>query len=251
MWKDAMGQSIREFNFRTVTAQFSKLAFNYPIRVPERFALVIRTLLTQEGICMTLDSNFKLLEVAYPYVAKRLLRDPQYSSRLPQVTKPEESEPRGPARAEHAPPKPQPFSPKFQALNSQNALDPRFCTRTGSCTSDPSEPCSTEPPPIAQPQVLLKDEPMSKKPVFNFRRSFSLIALAAAVAGNGPRGVLELMSTVGDALTLVVRQPRMAMVLVGGMVRWARTKLLVFGIGARDSVKVATRALLRKRPESA
>ena len=88
MWKDAMGQSIRDFNFRTVTAQFSKLAFNYPIRVPERFALVIRTLLTQEGICMTLDNDFKLLEVAYPYVAKRLLRDPQYSSRLPQVKKP-------------------------------------------------------------------------------------------------------------------------------------------------------------------
>lgn len=66
MWRDAMGQSIRDFNFRTVTAQFSKLAFNYPIRVPERFALVIRTLLTQEGICMTLDQNFKLLEVNPP-----------------------------------------------------------------------------------------------------------------------------------------------------------------------------------------
>jgi len=85
MWKDAMGRSIRDFNFRTVTAEFSKLAYQYPIRVPERFALVIRTLLTQEGICMTLDNDFKLLEVAYPYVAKRLLRDPQYSSRLPQV----------------------------------------------------------------------------------------------------------------------------------------------------------------------
>jgi hypothetical protein len=92
---------------------------------------------------------------------------------------------------------------------------------------------------------------MSTKPVFNFRRSFSLIALAAAVAGKGPRGVFELMATVGDALTLVVRQPKTALVLVKGMVRWARTKLLVFGIGAKARVKVATRTLLRRRPESA
>ena len=85
MWTDAVGRDMKDFNLRTLTREFSKLVYEYPIRVPERFALVIRTLLTQEGICLTLDPNFKLLQVAYPCIAKRLLRDPTYSDRLPQV----------------------------------------------------------------------------------------------------------------------------------------------------------------------
>jgi hypothetical protein len=39
-------------------------------RIPERYSLVIRSLLTQEGICMTLKPEFHFLEVAYPYVAR-------------------------------------------------------------------------------------------------------------------------------------------------------------------------------------
>eukprot|EP00898_Chlorokybus_atmophyticus_P004037 jgi/Chlat1/4634/Chrsp3S05594 len=76
IWQDSTGKSMADFNFRTVTDKFNKLVFQYPIRIPERFALVIRSLLTQEGICLTLQPNFKFLEVAYPYVAKRLLTDP-------------------------------------------------------------------------------------------------------------------------------------------------------------------------------
>jgi len=42
----------------------------------------------QEGICMTLDPDFHFLEVAYPYVARRLLtdEDPQLRERLFQVS---------------------------------------------------------------------------------------------------------------------------------------------------------------------
>lgn len=43
--------------------QFNKLVYDYPIRIPERFSLVIRSLLTQEGICFTLKPDFKFLEV--------------------------------------------------------------------------------------------------------------------------------------------------------------------------------------------
>jgi predicted unusual protein kinase regulating ubiquinone biosynthesis (AarF/ABC1/UbiB family) len=75
------------FNFRTVTGAFNELVYEYPIRIPERFSLVIRSLLTQEGICMTLQPDFRFLEVAYPYVAKRLLtdRDASLRERLIQV----------------------------------------------------------------------------------------------------------------------------------------------------------------------
>lgn len=76
IWQNSAGKGLSDFNFRSVTAQFNQLVYNYPIRIPERFSLVIRSLLTQEGICFTLKPDFKFLEVAYPYVAKRLLTDP-------------------------------------------------------------------------------------------------------------------------------------------------------------------------------
>jgi predicted unusual protein kinase regulating ubiquinone biosynthesis (AarF/ABC1/UbiB family) len=46
-----------------------------------------RSLLTQEGICMQLQPNFHFLEVAYPYIARRLLtdEDPALRERLFQV----------------------------------------------------------------------------------------------------------------------------------------------------------------------
>merc|ERR1712176_1546522 len=85
IWNDSLGKSLSEFNFRTVTGKFNELVYQYPIRIPERFSLVIRTLLIQEGICITLDPDFRFLEVAYPYVAKRLLTDNTLRSRLTQV----------------------------------------------------------------------------------------------------------------------------------------------------------------------
>ncbi|KAG6770887.1 hypothetical protein POTOM_026586 [Populus tomentosa] len=76
IWQNSAGKGLADFNFRTVTGKFNQLVYNYPIRIPERFSLVIRSLLTQEGICLTLEPDFKFLEVAYPYIAKRLLTDP-------------------------------------------------------------------------------------------------------------------------------------------------------------------------------
>ncbi|CAD6254050.1 unnamed protein product [Miscanthus lutarioriparius] len=76
IWQNSAGKGLADFNFRSVTGKFNQLVYNYPIRIPERFSLVIRSLLTQEGICFTLKRDFKFLEVAYPYIAKRLLTDP-------------------------------------------------------------------------------------------------------------------------------------------------------------------------------
>ena len=86
IWADSLGRSLSDFNFRTVTSKFNELVYQYPIRIPERYSLVIRSLLTQEGICLTLDPEFHFLEVAYPYVARRLLTDdPALRQRLFQV----------------------------------------------------------------------------------------------------------------------------------------------------------------------
>jgi len=85
IWSDSLGKSLSEFNFRNVTSKFNELVYQYPIRIPERFSLVIRTLLIQEGICITLQPEFRFLEVAYPYIAKRLLTDETLRSRLLEV----------------------------------------------------------------------------------------------------------------------------------------------------------------------
>lgn len=69
----AIGESVGNFNFKTITDQFSELMYDYPFRVPAKFALIIRSLVTQEGLALTLNPNFKIVEVSYPYVARRLL----------------------------------------------------------------------------------------------------------------------------------------------------------------------------------
>jgi predicted unusual protein kinase regulating ubiquinone biosynthesis (AarF/ABC1/UbiB family) len=80
----AIGESVRDFNFKTITDQFSELMYEYPFRVPAKFALIIRSLVTQEGLALTLNPNFKIVEVAYPYVARRLLTEesPAFRRRL-------------------------------------------------------------------------------------------------------------------------------------------------------------------------
>jgi predicted unusual protein kinase regulating ubiquinone biosynthesis (AarF/ABC1/UbiB family) len=70
---EAMGESVANFNFKTITDHFSELMYDYPFRVPAKFALIIRSLVTQEGLALTLNPNFKIVEVSYPYVARRLL----------------------------------------------------------------------------------------------------------------------------------------------------------------------------------
>jgi predicted unusual protein kinase regulating ubiquinone biosynthesis (AarF/ABC1/UbiB family) len=84
---DMMGESVADFNFKTITDKFSELMYDYPFRVPAKFALIIRSLVTQEGLALTLNSNFKILDVAYPYVAQRLLKgeSPELRRRLIEV----------------------------------------------------------------------------------------------------------------------------------------------------------------------
>ena len=69
----AINESVGSFNFKSITDSFSELMYEYPFRVPSKFALIIRSLVTQEGIALSLNPNFKIVEVAYPYVARRLL----------------------------------------------------------------------------------------------------------------------------------------------------------------------------------
>jgi predicted unusual protein kinase regulating ubiquinone biosynthesis (AarF/ABC1/UbiB family) len=80
----AINEKVGEFNFKTITDEFSELMYEYPFRVPAKFALIIRSLVTQEGSALSLNPNFKIVEVSYPYVSRRLLtgESPQLRRRL-------------------------------------------------------------------------------------------------------------------------------------------------------------------------
>ncbi len=84
---NAIGESVGNFNFKTITDEFSDLMFEYPFRVPAQFSLIIRSLVTQEGVALTLNPEFKIVEIGYPYVAQRLLNGetPEMRQRLIEV----------------------------------------------------------------------------------------------------------------------------------------------------------------------
>ena len=76
VFADAQGASVAELNIKSITDELSALMYEYPFRVPPYYALIIRSLVTLEGIAIYIDPNFKVLSEAYPYVSKRLLTDP-------------------------------------------------------------------------------------------------------------------------------------------------------------------------------
>ena len=84
---NAIGESVGNFNFKTITDEFSELMFQYPFRIPAQFSLIIRSLVTQEGVALSLNPEFKIVEIGYPYVAQRLLNGetPEMRRRLLEV----------------------------------------------------------------------------------------------------------------------------------------------------------------------
>ncbi len=72
---NSLGKEVANFNFKEITDKFSQLMYDYPFRVPSRFALIIRAVVSQEGLALRLDPEFKIVKIAYPYIAKKLLTD--------------------------------------------------------------------------------------------------------------------------------------------------------------------------------
>jgi predicted unusual protein kinase regulating ubiquinone biosynthesis (AarF/ABC1/UbiB family) len=76
VFNNALGASVAELNIQSIFDDLSELMYEYPFQVPSYYALIVRSLLTMEGIAIGVDENFKVLSAAYPYVAKRILTDP-------------------------------------------------------------------------------------------------------------------------------------------------------------------------------
>ena len=62
-------------DFKAVTDDMSGIMYKFPFKLPPYYALIIRSLITLEGIALSVDKNFKILGAAYPYFARRLIED--------------------------------------------------------------------------------------------------------------------------------------------------------------------------------
>ena len=71
----AIEMGVSRMDFKAVTDDLSGVMYRFPFQVPPYYALIIRSLITLEGIALSVDRNFKILGAAYPYFARRLLED--------------------------------------------------------------------------------------------------------------------------------------------------------------------------------
>ena len=77
----AMEMGVSRMDFKAVTDDLSGVMYRFPFQVPPYYALIIRSLVTLEGIALSVDPDFKILGAAYPYFARRLMEDPDPSLR--------------------------------------------------------------------------------------------------------------------------------------------------------------------------
>lgn len=69
------GGGAKNINFQELAADLAQITFDYPFRIPPYFALIIRAIGVLEGIALVGNSEFAIVDEAYPYVAERLLTD--------------------------------------------------------------------------------------------------------------------------------------------------------------------------------
>lgn len=69
------GGGAKNFNFQELAADLAQITFDYPFRIPPYFALIIRAIGVLEGIALVGNSDFAIVDEAYPYIAQRLLTD--------------------------------------------------------------------------------------------------------------------------------------------------------------------------------
>ncbi len=83
----ALEIGVNKMDFKAVTDDMSGIMYKFPFRLPPYYALIIRSLITLEGIALSVDPDFKILGAAYPYFARRLMEDedPQLRNSLKEM----------------------------------------------------------------------------------------------------------------------------------------------------------------------
>merc|ERR1712159_586959 len=75
VFTSAIEIGVNKMDFKAVTDDMSGIMYKFPFKLPPYYALIIRSLITLEGIALSVDPNFKILGAAYPYFARRLMED--------------------------------------------------------------------------------------------------------------------------------------------------------------------------------
>ncbi|KAL3684266.1 hypothetical protein R1sor_002288 [Riccia sorocarpa] len=70
-----VGNGNANINFRQATGKLFQIALKFRLRLPPYYTLVLRSLVSLEGMALVVDPNYKVYASAYPYVVKRLLTD--------------------------------------------------------------------------------------------------------------------------------------------------------------------------------
>jgi hypothetical protein len=180
--------------------------------------LPCRSLLTQEGICLMLEPDFRFLEVAYPYVAKRLLtdEDPALRQRLIEVHLQLSCAPMTAIHSSQDRRQAHVCRRDANLVRSQSILGNAHAHHSGAKLAWPympvqlarrKRPVSKGPEhcALASAQVLFRDNK------FQWKRLQNLIQLAKE--GTGDAG-LDLSDTLSDGARMVFLDPRLRQQLI-------------------------------------
>ena len=74
---DALNADISELNFKNVVGKLGDIMYTYPFSLPPFYISIIRCLGVLEGLAIQVDPQARIISEAYPYVASRVLTDPQ------------------------------------------------------------------------------------------------------------------------------------------------------------------------------
>jgi aarF domain-containing kinase len=74
---DVLNADISELNFRNVVNKLGDIFYTFPFSLPPFYIAIIRCLGVLEGLAIQVDPTSRIISEAYPYVASRVLTDPQ------------------------------------------------------------------------------------------------------------------------------------------------------------------------------
>mmetsp|Transcript_114291 Transcript_114291/g.330150 ORF Transcript_114291/g.330150 Transcript_114291/m.330150 type:complete len:338 (+) Transcript_114291:2-1015(+) len=74
---DVLNAEISELNFKNVVNKLGDIMYKFPFSLPPFYIAIIRCLGVLEGLAIQVDPTSRIISEAYPYVASRVLTDPQ------------------------------------------------------------------------------------------------------------------------------------------------------------------------------
>ncbi|WP_251342564.1 ABC1 kinase family protein [Haloplanus halophilus] len=72
---DVRGEDLEQYRVQQVIQQVEDTIYEFPLRLPRNFALILRVATVVEGVCVTLDPDFDFIAVATDYLTERGYRE--------------------------------------------------------------------------------------------------------------------------------------------------------------------------------